>query len=141
MGKLLQRLSDAAKSGVYRAPREQDVVDALRGSELVLARVDVAGAPGKQAVLERVAKALALPGWFGGNWDALEECLGDLADSGAPGCVLLLAGAHGLPAAVRDSLAEVCAATAEVWKSRKRPFFAVFVDPAAPLPELYKPRV
>ena len=32
----------------------------------------------KEAFLELCAESLALPEWFGMNWDALEECLGDL---------------------------------------------------------------
>ena len=140
MAKLLQRLSDASRSGVYRAPHERDILDALRGSDLGLARIDLAGAAGKAALLERIARALSFPEWFGGNWDALEECLGDLAQSGTRGQVLLFERARGLAAAERGELLDVLAAAAADWKARGRPFFAVFVDAAAPLPDLYQPR-
>jgi hypothetical protein len=140
MSKLLQRLGDASRSGVYRAPHGRDILDALRGGDLDLARVDLAGTPGKAALLERIAKSLAFPKWFGGNWDALEECLGDLALSGVRGQVVLFEGMQGLAATERSELLDVLAAAAGTWKARGRPFFAVIVDATAPLPELYKPR-
>ena len=70
MGKLMQRLTDAARSGVYRALRDDEIVDAARGTRLDLARADLRGAPDKEALLERLALALGFPGWFGGNWTA-----------------------------------------------------------------------
>jgi len=43
MGKLTLRLTDATRSGVYRAPRSDEIVDAAIGTRLDLARVDLAG--------------------------------------------------------------------------------------------------
>jgi hypothetical protein len=140
MGKLLQRLSDASKSGVYRAAHGRDVVEALRGGDLALARVDLNGAGGKEALLERIAAALAFPAWFGGNWDALEDCLCDLSWSKAAGHVLLLENAADLPAGDRGLLLEVLAAAAEFWAGRGRPFFAVLVGEDPALPALYRAR-
>ena len=48
--------------------------------------------------MERIAQALEFPQWFGGNWDALEDCLTDLSWSKAAGHVLLFEGAGGLAA-------------------------------------------
>jgi len=138
MSKLLQRLSDPAKSGVYRTARSDDILAALRGSNLTLARVDVAGATGKEALLARIAKALAFPRWFGGNWDALEESLADLAFSGTSGCVAVFEGADGLAEADRAELCEVLSVAAQTWKERGRPFFAVLVNGPPALAELYK---
>jgi len=140
MAKLLQRLSDASKSGVYRVAHERDIVDALRGGELALARVDLRGAGGKQALLERIARALAFPEWFGGNWDALEDCLCDLSWSKAAGHVLLFEHAEDLPAGDRGVLVEVLAAAAESRAGRGRPFFAVLVGGDPALPALYRNR-
>src|SRR5260221_7860156 len=78
MSKLLQRLSDASKSGVYRTSRADEILDAARGSALQVARIELAGVTGKEALMTRIAQGLAFPRWFGGNWDALEDCLSDL---------------------------------------------------------------
>ena len=140
MGKLLQRLNDAAKSGVYRTTRSDEILDAARGSALQVTRIALAGAAGKDALLERIARALAFPRWFGGNWDALEDCLSDLSWSKASGHVLLFEGAADLPADERGILIDVLASAAAGWAERKRPFFAVFLDGSAALPELYNSR-
>ena len=140
MSKLLQRLSDASKSGVYRAPHGRDIADALRGGTLRIAHIGLAGAAGKAPALERIAAALDFPSWFGGNWDALEDCLADLswpALSQATGHVLLIEGEGDLPADERGILEDILASAASSWKERGRPFFAVFVGGAARLPELY----
>jgi hypothetical protein len=138
MSKLLRRLSDPAKSGVYRASHGRDIQDALRGSGLRIVRVEIAGA-GKEALLERIARALDFPAWFGGTWDALEDCLSDLSWSRADGHVLLI---EGVPAAdERGILIDILRSVAAYWAERKRPFFAVFVGgvPASErLPELYR---
>ncbi len=140
MGKLLQRLSDAAKSGVYRVSRRDEILDATRDSELQIAHIGLAGATSKEALMTRIAQALAFPQWFGGNWDALEDCLGDLSWSKAAGHVLLFEGAADLPADTCGILIDVLASAAASWAERKRPFFAVFVNGAPALPELYKTR-
>ena len=140
MSKLLQRLSDASKSGVYRTSRSDDILDATRGSALQVARIDLAGVAGRDALLTRIAKALSFPKWFGGNWDALEDCLADLSWSKAGGHVLLFEGAAELPADERGILADILASVATSRAERKRPFFAVFVNGSPALPELYKSR-
>jgi len=138
MSKLLQRLSDAARSGVYRAPHDRDIRDALKGSKLALKRIDLAGAAGKDALLERIARALEFPSWFGGNWDALEDCLTDLSWLGAEGHVLLIEGAQASDE--RGILADVLGSAAGFWAERRRPFFAVFIGAAPDLPPLYRER-
>lgn len=140
MSKLLQRLSDASRSGVYRAPRTDAILDATQGSALQVARIGLAGAAGKDALMDCVARALAFPRWFGGNWDALEDCLTDLSWSSAGGHVLLIEGAGDLSGDERGIFIDILASAAAWWADRKRPFFAVFVGGAPGLPELYKSR-
>jgi hypothetical protein len=144
MSKLLQRLSDASRSGVYRASRSDEILDATQDSKLRVARIDLAGASGKEALLERVARALQFPQWFGGNWDALEDCLTDLSWSDAAGHVLLIEGAEALPGDEGGIFIDILASAAAWWAERRRPFFAVFVGGAGPLPaqlpELYRRR-
>jgi len=119
MGKLLERLMDPARSGVYRVTRTDELRDALRGGSLAVATVDL-----QQPVFEAFARALAFPDWFGRNWDALEDCLTDLSWRQAAGHVVILEGNE-------DSgiLADVLRSAAQFWAARGKPFFAVFVDP------------
>jgi len=135
MSKLLQRLQDAKRSGVYRVRRVDEVLEATRGSALDVVQV---GFNDKNDFLGGISSALAFPDWFGRNWDALEDCLADLSWRPAAGHVLLLSGA---PAGdERGILLDVLGACAESWAARGRPFFAVFVDPnrELALPELFR---
>ncbi len=133
MGKLGQRLRDAARSGVYRTSGSTAVVEAARESGLPLARIAA-----ERDVLARIAEALDFPDWFGHNWDALEDCLGDLSWRGGEGHVLLF---ERFPDG--DELAvllDVLRSSARYWAGRGRPFFAVLVDPQRrlPRPDLYR---
>jgi hypothetical protein len=140
MGKLAQRLCDPARSGVYRTRQSAQVENAVRSTRLDLARADLAGADDKEALLERLAQALGFPAWFGGNWDALEDCLGDLGWRAGDGHVFLFTGYEDLPADDLGVLLDVLASSAAYWAERGRPFFAVFVDAthALALPELFR---
>ncbi|MEU6199018.1 barstar family protein [Streptomyces sp. NPDC047061] len=42
-----------------------------------LLTLDLTGVADKAGLMERVASGLGLPDWFGRNWDALTESLGD----------------------------------------------------------------
>jgi hypothetical protein len=119
MGKLRERLMDPARSGVYRVSGTAELLEALEGSGLALARIDL-----RRPVFEAFSHALGFPAWFGRNWDALEDCLTDLSWPGAGGHLLLLEGDD-------DSgvLADVLGSAAQFWAGQGRPFFAVFLDP------------
>jgi hypothetical protein len=138
MSKLAQRLADPARSGVYRVSSADTVEEVVRGTPLSCTRVALHG--GKAQVLDALASALAFPDWFGRNWDALEDCLADLSWKPAGGHLLLLAGAPALPRDDAGILTDILASSAEAWKARGKPFFAVLVDPARELklPDLYR---
>lgn len=133
MSKLRERLEDPARSGVYRAARGDAIEEAVRGSRLSYARVDLPAAADKAAVLEAIARAMTFPEWFGANWDALEDCLTDLSWREADGHVLVIAGASTLPGDDLGILVDVLDASAGFWKSRGKPFFAVVLDAAREL--------
>ena len=123
----MQRLTDATRSGVYRAASADAILQVTRGSDLDVALID-----------GDIAKALDFPDWYGGNWDALEDSLGDLSWRKGSGHVLVF---RSYP--VGDELGvliDVLSSTAEYWAGRGKPFFAVFVDPQKKLglPELYR---
>ena len=133
MGKLGQRLNDASRSGVYRASAAAAIVEAARDAGLDTARIDA-----QRGLFEAIAKALDFPDWFGRNWDALEDCLGDLSWRGEGGHVLVF---DGFP---RDDelgvLIDVLRSSAQFWAERARPCFAVFIDPRRELslPDLFR---
>jgi hypothetical protein len=136
VSKLLERLSDPAKSGVYRTSHERDILDALSAGGHDVAHVMLAS--GKEAMLASIAHSLGFPDWFGGNWDALEDCLTDLSWRGDGARVFLFT--HPKAGDDLGILFDVLAAAADFWKERGRGFFAIFVDPGGSLdlPDLYR---
>jgi len=140
MAKLLQRLQDAAKSGVYRATRSDAIEDALRGGKLSVASIVLEDVSEKRALLRRIAMKLAFPAWFGENWDALEDCLTDLSWREGEGHVLILEGLQLVPPGDLAELIDVMRSVARFWAARGKPFFAVFLDAdhRLPLPSLYQ---
>jgi RNAse (barnase) inhibitor barstar len=125
---------------VYRAPREDVILEVVRGSGLDVLELSFEGLAGKDQFLQHLAKALGFPRWFGGNWDALEDCLSDLSWRDAQGWVLIFRNFDGLPRDDLGVLIDVLASCAEYWAGRGKLFFAVFVDPqrALALPDLYR---
>ena len=65
-----------------------DLEAALPG--FVIRRIDGKRCRTKEALLAEFARALDFPDYFGGNWDALEECLGDLEWLPAAGYVVIV---------------------------------------------------
>ena len=93
-------------------------------------RIDLAGCGDKADVLDRIARALRFPAWFGHNWDALADCLGDLAWLPASGYRITLFNAQDLQAAAPeefDTLRDVLA-DAAVWWADEGVDFSVEFD-------------
>jgi Tol biopolymer transport system component len=90
------------------------------------------------ALFDAVARALNFPDWFGANWDALEDCLSDLSWREGDGQVLLFLQAP--TGEALGTLIDVLSSAAQYWAGRRRPFFAVFIDPQRKLalPDLYR---
>lgn len=138
MSKLLERLRDPVRSGVYRAARRDAIDEALSGSTLDGADIDLQGGD----ALRAISQAMRFPEWFGGNWDALEDCLGDLSWRPGDGRVLVLRNWHALSTDDLGVLIDVLRSSAEFWSGRGKPFFAVLIDPQArlTLPPLHRER-
>src|SRR3546814_314131 len=73
-------LADASQNGSYFIDvRDREGLDEVaRELGHAVAAIDLAGCRDKDDVLDRFAAALHFPDWFGRNWDALADCLGDL---------------------------------------------------------------
>jgi hypothetical protein len=135
MSKLLERLKDATRSGVYRTSGGAAVREVARAGGLPLVEIRFAD---KRRLLDNIAQALEFPEWFGHNWDALEDCLTDLSWRQGNGHLLLFEGVK-----AGDDLGvllDVLASAAQSWRERGSAFFAVFVDPERELalPDLYR---
>src|SRR5512135_2940163 len=91
MDNLCNRLRDVHESGVYRLNCTlDDVRSAAQKAGFALFDVDLSEVHGKGALLAALAQAIEAPEWFGNNWDALADALGDLSWRDAPGYVLVL---------------------------------------------------
>ncbi len=119
---LAEILTDPGRNGLYRlaphlSPAQGDSWIVIRGDALT----------DKTAILAEMGRALALPDYYGHNWDALEECLHDL--EGESGLALLIDEA-GIPEAADPdawaNLLDILTVAAEDWQAVDRPF-AVFL--------------
>jgi len=132
MSKLLERLRDPVRSGVYRVTRSDAIDEVMRDA----AQIDLKDGD----ALRAIAQALQFPEWFGGNWDALEDCLGDLSWRPGDGHVLVFRNWQTLTSDNLGVLIDVLRSSAEYWSGRGKPFFAVLIDPQArlALPPLHR---
>ena len=118
-------------SGVYLAPPD---VQALREKAAQAGiewfDLNLAGVENKQQFLSTCAKGLRLPEWFGGNWDALADCLKDLyAD-----CVVNCLNSGKFAEAAPDDYAvalEIFRDAASYWKERTSTFLVLIDDEPA----------
>lgn len=124
-------LADHAASGAYyvEADGRDALEDAATRLEFAFARIDLDGCTGRDQVLARIADALAFPPWFGGNWDALADCLADLSWWPAPGYVFVLDHTHDWKQADPvgfDVLLDVGNDVAATWSEHGVPFWLLF---------------
>jgi hypothetical protein len=129
-------LGRPAGAGVrWIAASEVEILCAAgRAAGLHCVRADLGGCTGKAALLERLASVLSFPAWFGNNWDALADCLGDLSWLPGNGHLLVLEDCRRFYAAApRDYeiLLEVLTDAAGASRTRALPFWA-FISMAAP---------
>ena len=85
-------LAEAVPPGIYTLSsraRASTIVQAVERRGWRCFYLDGRQIEDKAAFLAVSAQAMRFPSYFGHNWDALEECLTDLAWAPAPGYVLL----------------------------------------------------
>lgn len=86
----------------------------------------------KRSLLDALADILALPSWFGRNWDALEECLGDLDNLPPRPRVLVFDSLDDLPTADRRIAVELLAGAALRWARTATPLSVVILGGSGP---------
>lgn len=125
-------LSDTAKAGVYHMPQvdPEPLTEAAEGIGFAVFRIDLAQAQDKAELLDAVAKAMAFPDWFGHNFDALADCLADMAWRPAEGYFILLQhcdGIHGRAEADFVTTLQTFEQAADDWREQGLPFWC-FVE-------------
>jgi RNAse (barnase) inhibitor barstar len=109
----------------------------VKKAGLKLVHIDLSGVHEKQHLLDAVAEAFRFPEWFGGNWDALEDCLTDLSWNKADGAVALFEHAGDLATLAPHELAtavEIFESVAEYWDEQEIPFWTLFAGIDTPVP-------
>jgi RNAse (barnase) inhibitor barstar len=106
-------LTDPKNNGVYSLDR------------LHVCVIDVTAVKTKKALLEACKIGLHLPAHYGGNWDALSDCLMDDDWASAPGYMIVVKGARDAAKACAEDFAtlqEVLQEAADTWKQEDKPF-------------------
>lgn len=134
-------LADPSQSGAYFVAEADSEAMAEAGKALgfEVARIDLAGCGDSAALFARFAAALGFPEWFGHNWDALGDSLGDLSWRPSGGYVLLIEHAGAWRAAAgedADTLLEILNEAAFRWAEQDIAFWALFPLPAEQLEQI-----
>lgn len=143
-GNHMKILRDVGRAGVYHVPQQgmAALLSAAKTAGFATHQVDLSSVRDKTALFRRLATALEFPGWFGHNWDALADCLSDLAWLPADGYVLLLEHCDGFQTSHADDFdtsLQVFAAAADAWRAEDIPFWVLVdhhADNVADFPEL-----
>lgn len=116
--------------------RRDDLGQALDGlgrHDFATFRISAHHAKTKEELLDRFARALKFPRYFGGNWDALADCLADMGWAPAEGYVIVIDEAQDLWNQIPDAgrLVAIVQRVADEWRARGKPFHLVFVEGAS----------
>jgi RNAse (barnase) inhibitor barstar len=127
--------SDLLPSHTVRSLRgldPQELRDWAQRSGQRLIEIDLGGCSDKLSVLRAIARAFALPAWFGMNLDALYDSLTDLRDTqSAPGHVVVLdhlPNTKDFGVEQRDALLDVFRDVVDDFAESKIPFRVLYRD-------------
>jgi hypothetical protein len=110
----------------FAARSELSVFEAFRKSKFHVATVPGSVLASDAELFDALASAFAFPDYFGHNWDALVDCLGDLEWLEAEGYVLVIddADASGLSEPLARLL-QIWPSVAQGWSAEGKPFHLV----------------
>ena len=121
------RLKNLKEAGVYIINCElTDVHSAAGEAGFTVFDADLATVQSKSEFLAVIAQAIEAPEWFGHNWDALADALGDLSWKPAAGYVLMLRnGINTFNLLENDHkiAKEILESTVNYWKTQGKPFW------------------
>ena len=133
MKKIIERLKDANQSGVFQLTKEPEVFEqAADSAGLKIWKINLRRIRGKAGLLSHVARILEFPDWFGKNWDALHDCLGDLSRTDERGYVILLENSNEFAARYPQTFntaTRVFESAAEQPRSAGKPFWVLIHGP------------
>ena len=116
----------SAQTGIFRLDRKD--LPALQAAARELGQafylVDLSHARNVPGFIKAMRRDLQFPEWFGGNLDALNDCLTDFSWRPASGYVIALSGSEMLRATPTSlaTLNEVLSCAVEEWERRDGPF-------------------
>ena len=131
-----EKQANNSTAGIFRLARKD--LPALRQAADELKQhffsVDLEDAHNVPGFIKALSRDLDFPKWFGGNLDALHDCLTDFSWHPAPGYVITLTGSESLRSNPTSFAAfnQVLASAVEAWQARNIPFriFYLHDDPA-----------
>ncbi|MDP2241064.1 MAG: barstar family protein [Burkholderiales bacterium] len=116
-------------SGVYLAPPDLAALrQAVDDAGLAWFGVDLAHVADKNSLLVACSRDLGFPQTFGGNWDALADCLQDFSWRDAPGYVINLTQVAAMARAAPQEfqlLLDILMDAATYWEKRGSVFMAL----------------
>ena len=116
----------SAQTGIFRLDRKD--LPALQAAAIELGQafylVDLSHARNVPGFIKAMRRDLQFPEWFGGNLDALNDCLTDFSWRPASGYVIAVSGSEMLRATPTSlaTLNEVLSCAVEEWERRDVPF-------------------
>lgn len=121
-----------ASAGLAKLARKDLPALLKAADELKLAvfNVDLKNARNVPGFIKALKRDLGFPDWFGGNLDALHDCMTDFSWHSAPGYVITLTGGESLSANPTSFAAfnAVLSSVVEEWKMRSTPFWIFYVQ-------------
>lgn len=129
MSTLCTRLKTVGEAGIYQLNcGVEELRVAAEEADFAIFEADLAKVHGKGEFLAAIAQAVNAPVWFGANWDALADALGDLSWQRSSGYVLLLRNGGDTFGLADDNhiATEIFADTVAFWKSQGKAFWMFF---------------
>lgn len=125
-------------AGPYRLARQRQAQIAEEIAALALTQITIQPEQAADAGewLREAGKQLHLPEHFGGNFDALYDCLCDREILPHQELVLLIGNTAPLGEEGLDTLIAVLQAVADDWRDQQRSFWALFTGPGIDLDPL-----